>query len=124
MKLSFIIIVAFLIPLNTIITERGVVYSLSEVDQEPRLENLESVIYENLKWPSSDFSGSGSVKIRTIVNIDGSLSNIKVEKPLCSLCNKEAIRVVNLLPKFSPAIKSNRSVRCWVEIEVKFISPY
>lgn len=45
---------------------------------------------------------SGKIFIQFIVEVDGSLTNVKIIKPLHESADQEAIRLVNLMPKWIP----------------------
>lgn len=51
------------------------------------------------------------VIVQFIVEIDGSLTDIKVARDPGYGAGKEAVRVLNSMPKWKPAIQNNRSVR-------------
>lgn len=53
----------------------------------------------------------GEVWVRFIIDMDGNVTNIKTLGPKGGkLLNDEAVRVVSNLPKFIPAVKSNKTV--------------
>jgi TonB family protein len=58
--------------------------------------------------PSTD---QGKVLISFIVEKDGSLSNIQVIRSLSESADKEAIRLINESPKWSPGKQGKRPVR-------------
>ena len=62
----------------------------------------------------------GKVICRFIVDTDGSLSNFTILRPLDPTCDKEAIRVLKLLPKFIPGKLNGRVVRVYYTVPVIF----
>ena len=62
-------------------------------------ENMFEFIKDNLRWPGDDDSCiQGRVVVSFIVEKDGSLTDVKVEKSLDPSFDKEAIRVVKSMP--------------------------
>jgi TonB family protein len=64
----------------------------------------------------------GTVFISFIVETDGSITAIKAEKvvPGAPEFTSEALRVVGLFPKFSPATNNGKTVRCKYYVPVRF----
>lgn len=53
----------------------------------------------------------GRVQISFIIEKDGSVSNVKVAESVDKLLDDEAVRVINKLPKFTPAKQRGKPVR-------------
>lgn len=92
------------------------VYNAAGVDVKPEflggIEEFYKFIAKNYKLPSSkDFSG-GKVYVSFIVEKDGSLVDIRVLKDVGIDTGKEAIRVLELCPKWSPGVLNGKRVRC------------
>jgi len=51
-------------------------------------------------------------KISFVVDIDGSIMDIKVIKDIGFGTGKEAIRVLKLCPKWTPGVQDGKPVRC------------
>jgi len=83
-------------------------------------ERVINFIFSKLKWPSQD-DCSGKVFVQCIVESDGKLSNFKVIRRLCPDFDNEALRVVRLMPNWTPAIKNSKQVRSMVVIPIKFV---
>ena len=62
----------------------------------------------------------GKVICRFIVDTDGSLSNFTILRSLNPTCDKEAIRVLKLLPKFIPGKLNGRVGRFYYTVPVIF----
>jgi hypothetical protein len=60
--------------------------------------------------------------VKMVVEKDGMLSNIQIARGAnnCPECDKEALRVVKSMPKFTPGINNGRAVRSYFIIPVKF----
>ncbi|HEX3386472.1 MAG TPA: energy transducer TonB [Mucilaginibacter sp.] len=63
---------------------------------------------------------SGKVFVSFVIEKDGHISNAKVIHGISVELNNEALRVVNCLPKWKPAIYKNEPVRVQYLIPVKF----
>ncbi|MBV5281040.1 MAG: energy transducer TonB [Paludibacter sp.] len=62
----------------------------------------------------------GKVICRFIVDTDGSLNNFTILRSLDPTCDKEAIRVLKLLPKFIPGKLNGRVVKVYYTVPVIF----
>jgi len=66
----------------------------------------------------------GRVAVQCVIERDGSLSNVKVIKSLGPLFDKEAVRVVESMPKWRPGKNRGRGeARCYYTLPVKFKKP-
>ncbi|MBK7230810.1 MAG: energy transducer TonB [Saprospiraceae bacterium] len=124
MKIFILLVLLTSVKSCIVLSQSDKVYKSYEVDTTPEFiggdEAEEKFIRRNLKWPSEDFGYSGYVVIHAFVNIDGRLKDVKLVKKLCPFCDKEAIRVVSLMPKWIPATKRGKKVNCEVEIPIHF----
>ncbi len=68
-------------------------------------EAMYAFLQENIIYPqiAADNNESGTVYVEFVVNSDGSISNAKVTQGVSNSIDKEAVRVVNLMPKWNPA---------------------
>ena len=62
----------------------------------------------------------GRVITSFVVNKDGSITDVKVVKSVDSLLDKEAVRVVSLMPKWIPGTLNGKAVRVKYHIPVTF----
>jgi len=78
-------------------------------------DKLSEFINSNLKYPKDARKNEveGKVVISFVVERDGSIKseNIKIEQSVYPSLDKEAIRVVKLMPNWIPANHNGRSVR-------------
>ena len=79
---------------------------------------------ENLKYPVKALKNKieGTVYVRFLVEKDGSINKdcVKVTKSVNVDLDKEAIRVIKLLPKWIPATQNKMPIRHTMRIPVKF----
>lgn len=76
----------------------------------------------NLEYPMEalDHGVYGRVWVGFVVEKDGSLSNVSVEKDFNKWLDKEAVRAVSAMPKWSPAMKDNQPVRTYYRLPIDF----
>ena len=79
-------------------------------------------ISRNLKYPeiAKEQKLQGIVVLRFKVNVDGLVSDIKIEKSLSRECDQAAAAVVRKLPRFIPAKKDGRPVAVWLHLPFRF----
>lgn len=77
------------------------------------MQAMMSFIGENVKYPEDAMEKniSGKVFVSFVVEKDGSVSEAKVVKGVCESIDKEALRVVNAMPKWTPGKKDGKNVR-------------
>ena len=84
-------------------------------------EKMFEFIADNLRWPYDDESCiQGRVIVSFIVEKDGSLTDIKVEKSIDPLFDKEAVRVVKSMPKWKPGMYRGKPARVKYCIPIRF----
>lgn len=83
---------------------------------------LNKFLAENIKYPQQARSTGtqGRVWITFVVELDGSLTDIKVLRDIGSGCGEEAIRVVKMMPKWTPAQQRGKKVRQQFNLPVDF----
>jgi len=85
-------------------------------------KKLREFLAENLKYPEQAKATHppGPVFLRFIVEIDGSLSNIKIIRDPGSGMGDEALRVMKLSPKWTPGMQDGVAVRVQYTLPVRF----
>lgn len=76
------------------------------------LNNFIKFVSENYRQPEVEGGLYGKVIVSFVIDIDGSLVDIKVIKDLGFGTGKEAIRVLKLCPKWTPGVQDGKPVRC------------
>ncbi|MCD8251323.1 MAG: energy transducer TonB [Phocaeicola dorei] len=95
-------------------------------DRDPEfpggMSNLRKYISENVEYPtiSQENGIAGQVKVSYIINEDGSISDVEVIESVDPYLDKEAIRVISLMPKWSPGIRNGKYVKMKTSTYVKF----
>ena len=79
-------------------------------------------ISENLNYPTiaAENGVQGRVSCTFVVNADGSVADVTVVRPLDPNLDKEAIRVLQKLPKFRPGEQRGKPVRVKYSVPVRF----
>lgn len=87
------------------------------------IDSLMKFVQKNLQYPElQGYEIQGKVFLRFIVEKDGAITNISVLKGVsgCPECDKEAVRVVKLMPKWTPAKNAGMVVRSYFDLPVTF----
>lgn len=76
----------------------------------------------NLKYPAAaqDRKIQGKVVAEFIVNKDGSVTDVKIIKTLHPLCDREALRVLSMMPRWTAGIQNDKPCRTKVCIPIVF----
>lgn len=79
-------------------------------------------LMKNIKYPEQAVKEGiqGRVAVRFIVEKDGSISDVKPVLSVHPLLNKEAVRVVKSMPKWSPGKHNGKPVRVRFNLPVMF----
>ena len=83
---------------------------------------LRTFLAENLKYPEEAKAKklSGKVYVNFILDETGKVTNTKVVKGVDPLLDKEALRVINLLPQWKPGKDGGKAVKVSYTIPLKF----
>jgi TonB family protein len=97
------------------------------IEQMPQFPGGESAMLEfisknKIHQPITQcYNGiQGRVTCRFVVERDGSVSNIEVIRSLDPDCDKEAVRILKLLPKFIPGKQNGKTARVYYTLPVIF----
>ena len=96
------------------------------VEQMPQFPGgngeLMKFIGSNLRYPTiaAENGIEGRVIIRFVVGKDGSVSDIKIQRGLDASCDKEAIRVVQSMPKWIAGKQNGRAVPVYFTLPILF----
>ena len=83
---------------------------------------LMKFLQQNVKYPKeAQAQGKqGRVIVQFVVEKDGSITDAKVLKPVDPLLDAEALRIVNMMPKWTPGKQRGKAVRVYFTIPVTF----
>lgn len=101
-------------------------YVFDAVEQKPSfpggLVALNSYIGNNLQYPekAKEKGVQGRVIVKFIVEKDGSISNVEVNRSVDADLDNEAMRVIKSMPKWNPAKQNGTEVRAYYYVPVTF----
>ena len=96
------------------------------VEQMPRFPGGERALKKYLKshinYPpmAAENNVQGKVVVQFVVNKDGSVGEVKLVRSVDKDLDREAIRVVKSLPKFTPGRQNGEAVNVWYTLPVPF----
>lgn len=97
-----------------------------EVEKDPEFPGGDKAMYkflgQNIKYPqlARENNITGRVYITFIVEKDGSVSNVRVLRDIGGGCGKEAARVVESMPKWTPGHHKGKNVRVQCNLPINF----
>jgi len=79
-------------------------------------------LIENIKYPQEarNSKKQGTVFITFFIEIDGSISNVKILRSPDKLLSDEAIRIIKGMPKWKPGTRKGKPVRVQFNMPIKF----
>lgn len=86
------------------------------------MQELYKFLNKNLNYPAAakEAGIQGRVVCQFVVNKDGSLVDVKIVKGLDPDLDREALRVINMMPKWKPGEQSGKKVRQRYTLPVQF----
>lgn len=85
---------------------------------------MRKFIAENIKYPEEALNSGlcGQVYVRFIVDTDGSVIEPEVIKGDIESLNNEALRVIKLLPKFTPGMQRGQNVKVSLVVPITIVA--
>lgn len=79
-------------------------------------------IMKKINFPEEAFETGGKCYIKFVVNKEGDISSVNVEKgvPDCESCDREAIRVVKMMPRWKPAETRGKKISSYFRMVINF----
>lgn len=96
------------------------------VEQQPEfpggMESMMKFIQKNMKYPAQArrMGTEGRVFIGFVVNLDGKITDVNTVKGISMDCDKEAARVIQMMPPWKPGKQNGRAVRVRFVLPVNF----
>jgi protein TonB len=97
------------------------------IDEYPRFpggeDALISYLRNNIKYPPNarEKGLEGTIYIGCEIKVDGSIGTVKVKSDISgSGFAQEGVRVVQNMPKWTPAMKDGKAVRSFIYVPIKF----
>ncbi len=128
-KVLFLLVLFFAIQIvsaqDTTKVSDNTVYSAAGIEVKPEFpggkDEFYKFIFKNYQLPKAE-KFAGKVYVTFIIEIDGSLTDIKVLRDIGYGTGKEAIRVLELSPKWMPAEQNGKKVRCLYSLPISLKS--
>ena len=105
---------------DTVSGEPPVMYAEEMPEFPGGPDSLNAFLMRNLQWPIGYGCASGTVLVEFIVEKDGAVTHPTISVSLGPAFDNEALRVVNLMPRWKPARAQGKPVRCYYTIPVTF----
>ena len=79
----------------------------------------------NIMYPKASIKSGiqGEVMVLFVVEPDGSITNVSINKGIGKECDDEAVRVVKLMPRWEPGRRNRKSVRVLIRMPIVFKIP-
>ena len=113
-------------PADTI-SDENLVGVLPEYEPEfpGGLEALYKFVQDNMRYPqmAAENGIGGKVYVSFEVDTDGTVQNPRILRDIGAGCGKEALRIVSLMPKWTPGKRLNSETKQWEVVRVTFHMP-
>ncbi len=127
----------FLVVLMFLLTHAGISFAQGSDGEIPRqifttveqmpvfpgnIPALRSFLSKHLRYPEIAYKNNteGTVQVRFVVEVDGSVSNAEITQKLSPECDEEALRVIRKMPRWNPGMHDGRAVAVYYTIPVSF----
>ena len=83
---------------------------------------MNKFIAKNLRYPPSArrMGVDGTVYVSFVVGKDGTINDVKVLRGISADCDKEAVRVVQMMPPWKPGKQNGKAVFVRFNLPIKF----
>lgn len=111
------------IQLNTKQNDDKPVYGVEQMPQFPGgVEEMLKFIRDNLRYPNEvgEIDVEGRVTIRFVVNRNGDVTDVTIIRGLEPSFDKEAIRIVKMMPRWIPGRQNGRNVPVYYTLPIVF----
>ncbi|WP_256002224.1 M56 family metallopeptidase [Pedobacter deserti] len=111
---------------STTNTEGGKVYEFTTIDRQPTfpggIKEFFAFIQRTVQYPQEALQHNvhGKVYVSFIVETDGQLANIKIERKLGYGTDEEAVRLIKSSPNWEPGTKDGKPVRVKFNLPIAF----
>ena len=113
-------------PKQAAVVEDTKVYDFVSIETQPGfpggMDKFYAYLHKAVRYPpmAQENNIQGKVFLSFVVEKDGSLTDIKVERKLGGGTDEEAIRVLKASPKWTPGIQNGKPVRVKYNIPISF----
>ena len=116
---------------TTITNTNTIGFNTDEVSDFPDVEAAfnggyeawKNFLLDELDYPefSIEYNEQGTVYLSFVIELDGSVGEVKVLRGVSRLLDQEAVRVIKKSPKWSPGIVDGRPVRTRINVPINFV---
>ena len=92
-------------------------------EQPPTFKgNVQAWLVSHLQYPAAaaDNNIQGKVIVKFVVGRDGSVSQAQVMRGVDPALDREALRVVNSMPKWNPGMNNGQPANVWFQLPITF----
>lgn len=92
-------------------------------EQQPTFKgNVQAWLTSHLNYPASAAENNiqGKVVVKFVVGRDGSVSRAEVVRGVDPALDREALRVVNSMPKWNPGMNNGQPANVWFQLPITF----
>ncbi len=113
-------------PVAEVVVEEDENKIFTVVEQQPEFEGgyaaMMAFIKKNMRYPASArrMGVDGTVYVSFVVSKDGSISEVKTIRGISADCDKEAMRVVSMMPPWKPGRQNGKPVFVRFVLPIKF----
>lgn len=113
-------------PVAEVVVEEDENKIFTVVEQQPEFEGgyaaMMAFIKKNMRYPASArrMGVDGTVYVSFVVSKDGSISEVKTIRGISADCDKEAMRVVSMMPPWKPGKQNGKPVFVRFVLPIKF----
>lgn len=101
------------------------IYSITEVMPEfPGGESaMPAFLHKHTQYPADarQQKKQGTVYLSFVVNEDGRITDVKVLRSVFPSLDKEAVRIVSVMPNWKPGMQNGKAVKCQFNFPVRFV---
>lgn len=115
-----------LVPLFSISQEKtdSIIYETTEdeADFQGGYSALMKFIEDNKIYPQVDIDNSvqGKVHVLFVIEADGKISNIKIQRGVSPTIDKEAMRIISIMPDWIPGKLNGKKVAQYFSMPITF----
>lgn len=86
------------------------------------MNGMMNFLSKNMRYPKEAMMNDiqGRVVVKFVINTDGSVSDAKIAHSVDSLLDAEALRIVNLMPNWTPGMNGGIPVRSYFNVPITF----
>ena len=103
--------------------EATIFVNVAKMPQYPGgIKKMYEFINSKIQYPSvaAESDIQGTVFLKFVVSKNGMVSKVQVVRGVDPTLNREAVRVVRMLPRFIPGEQRGKKVNVWYQLPVKF----